>query len=99
MSDSMTAGIWLTQLDYDEKTVERAKPVVMTPRGESKPSTEKVLERYLLISGAASSMGEEGTALIGRFIEKLKDNTSFYADFSDIELGNIKRSSPAIRRS
>ena len=91
MSDSMTAGIWLTQLDYDEKTVERAKPVVMTPRGESKPSTEKVLERYLLISGAASSMGEEGTALIGRFIEKLKDNTSFYADFSDIELGNIKR--------
>ena len=36
-------------------------------------------------------MGEEGTALIGRFIEKLKENASFYSDFSDIELGSIKR--------
>jgi hypothetical protein len=36
-------------------------------------------------------MGEEGTALIGRFIDKLKNNLSFYSDFSDIELGSIKR--------
>jgi hypothetical protein len=92
LSDSVTPGIWLTQLDYDERLVERAKTAANTSKGqEGKVATEKILERYLVISGAASSMGEEGTALIGRFIKNLKENGSFYADFSDIEFGNIKR--------
>ena len=91
LSDSVTPSIWLTQLDYDEKTTERPKAGAVAARGENRQATEKVLERYLIISGAASSMGEEGTALIGRFIEKLKENASFYSDFSDIELGSIKR--------
>ncbi len=36
-------------------------------------------------------MGEEGTASIGKFIKSLKDNNSFFSDFSDIDLGSIKR--------
>lgn len=91
LSDSVTPGIWLTQLGYDEKTTEKSKTQVGPARGDNRQATEKVLDRYLVISGAASSMGEEGTALIGRFIEKLKENPSFYSDFSDIELGSIKR--------
>jgi len=91
LSDSVTPGIWLTQLEYDEKMTERPKAGAATAKGDGKQATEKVLERYLVISGAASSMGEEGTALIGRFIEKLKENPSFYSDFGDIELGSIKR--------
>ena len=91
LSDSVTPGIWLTQLEYDEKTTEKPRAVPGAAKGESRQATEKTLERYLVIHGAASSMGEEGTALIGRFIEKLKQNPSFYSDFSDIELGNIKR--------
>ena len=96
LSDSVTPGIWLTQLDYDEKMIERPKvsPVTVSKAKEgveSKAATEKVMERYLIISGAASSMGEEGTALIGRFIKSMKENPSFYSDFSDIELGSIKR--------
>lgn len=96
LSDSMTPGIWLTQLEYDEKLIERPKPAAANMArakegAEAKLPMEKVIERYLIISGAASSMGEEGTALIGRFIKNLKDNQSFYSDFSDIELGSIKR--------
>lgn len=93
LNDAMTPGIWLTQLDYDEKLVEkpRAGSAQKGKDAQGKPAMEKVLERYLVISGAASSMGEEGTALIGRFIKSLKENPSFYSDFGDIELGNIKR--------
>lgn len=92
LSDSVTPGIWLTQLDYDERIIERPKAVANISKGqEGKVATEKILERYLIISGAASSMGEEGTALIGRFIKGLKENQTFYSDFSDIELGSIKR--------
>ncbi len=95
MNDAITPGVWLTQLEYDEKLVERpragASNAQKAREAQGKPAMEKVLERYLIISGAASSMGEEGTALIGRFIKSLKENPSFYSDFGDIELGNIKR--------
>lgn len=95
MNDAITPGVWLTQLEYDEKLVERPRAGASNAQKaravQGKPAMEKVLERYLVISGAASSMGEEGTALIGRFIKSLKENPSFYSDFSDIELGSIKR--------
>jgi len=96
LSDSITPGIWLTDLSYDERFVERPKIVPVDtskgkPAGEGAAGMEKVMERYLIISGAASSVTEEGTALIGRFIKSLKENPLFYSDFSDIELGNIRR--------
>lgn len=95
LSDSMTPGVWLTQLEYDEKLTEKPKSSAAAVKGkngaEGKPVMEKVLERYLIISGSASNTGEEGTALVGRFIKNLKENPAFYSDFSDIELGAIKR--------
>ena len=92
LSESMTPGIWLTELEYDEKLTEVPNPVNTDPT-KKKPgqAAESILSRYLILSGAASSMGEEGTALIGRFIKSLKDDPAFYSDFSDIELGTIKR--------
>jgi len=92
LSDTMTPGIWLTELEYDEKITDIPKPVnadLTKKKGGQAP--ESVLSKYLILSGAASSMGEEGTALIGRFIKSLKDDPAFYSDFSDIELGTIKR--------
>lgn len=97
LSDSVTAGIWLTELSYNEKLTERpvpsgaSAPKAKAAAGPSKPAVEKVVLKYLIISGFASTIGEEGTALIGKFIKGLKDNDSFYSDFSDIELGAIKR--------
>jgi len=97
LSDSMTPGIWLNEVSYDEKVTERASQQDgraannKSRKDTSKASPEKILSRYLILSGYASSMGEEGTALIGKFIKSLKDNPSFYSDFSTIELGVIKR--------
>ena len=101
LSDSMTPGIWLNELSYNEKIAEApaaaADLVPAAKKNSGQGSVQKAVRpektamRYLIISGYASSMGEEGTALIGKFIQSLKDNASFYSDFKDIELGNIKR--------
>lgn len=95
LSDSMIPGIWLTELQYDEKITGASKPANAGPAkklgGEGKQVSEKTISKYLILFGAASGMGEEGTALIGRFIKSLKENAEFYSDFSDIELGTIKR--------
>ncbi len=92
LSDSMTPGIWLTELEYDEKIRALPKSAEAGPaKKKGGQSAEETLSRYLILYGAASSMGEEGTALIGRFIKSLKDDPEFYSDFSDIELGTIKR--------
>ena len=96
LCDSMTPGIWLTELGYYEKLSEITKPAKINlrkagPDFEAKPQVEKVVLKYLTIFGMASSMGEEGTALIGRFMKSLKSNSDFYSDFSDIELGTITR--------
>ena len=94
LSDSVTPGIWFTELEYDEKLTD-APNIADTDStknrpGESKQTAEKILSKYLILSGAAYSKGEEGAALVGRFIKSLKDNPEFYSDFSDIELGTIK---------
>lgn len=92
LSDAMTPGIWLTELEYNEKLADVLKPAnTDSTKKIGGQAAENVLSKCLIISGAASSMGEEGTALIGRFIKSLKDDAEFYSDFSDIELGTIKR--------
>ena len=96
LNDSIVPGIWLSDITYDEKIGERTMQVVTKQAAAGgknqtlKQSTEKVVLRYLVISGYASSMGEQGTASIGKFIQSLKDNPGFYSDFSGIELGSIK---------
>lgn len=95
LSDSVTPGIWLSSLEYEEKLGERLvqnqkQANVKGKTQPGRPSTEKVALRYLIISGYASSMGEQGTALVGKFIQSLKDNAGFYSDIADIELGSIR---------
>lgn len=95
LSDSMMPGIWLSELNYEESTGERplavvAKAVAGKGKVQAKPQMEKTVMRYLVISGYATSKGEEGTALVGKFIQSLKNNAGFYADMKDIELKSIK---------
>jgi hypothetical protein len=95
LSDSVPAGIWLSELLYDEKVSEKTLPVPQKGRNDAeaprRPAVEKVFFRQILLSGFATGMGEEGTALVGKFIKALKDNSPFFSDFHDIELGAIKR--------
>ena len=92
LSDSMTPGVWLTNLLYEEKEVDRASQAGAgnKKREAITPRVEKITLRYLMISGYASSMGEEGASLIGKFIKSLKDNPVLSSHFSEIELGSIK---------
>lgn len=94
LSDSMTPGVWLTGLSYDEKEEERPAPERQYNKKKEavRPKVEKVTLRYLVLSGYASSMGEQGAALIGKFIKSLKDNPVLASYFSEIELGSIKAS-------
>jgi hypothetical protein len=81
LNESMTPGIWLTELSYDERAAGVA----------ARPSGEKTAGRFLIITGYASGQGEQSTALVGRFIKSLKENPEFYSSFGDIELGAIRR--------
>lgn len=94
LSDSVTPGIWLSELSYEERASEisvddDSSSANSGRRTNSKKKVKKIF-KYLIISGYASSMGEQGTALIGKFIQSLKDNRNFYSDFDSIELGSIK---------
>ncbi|MDP2912511.1 MAG: hypothetical protein Q8N91_00700 [Candidatus Omnitrophota bacterium] len=92
LSDSMTPGIWLSELDYYEAPNERpvGRSAVKGKLDTAGAPSEKMVIKYLMISGYASSMGEQGTALIGKFIKSLKENSGFYSDLSEIELKSIK---------
>ncbi len=96
LSDSMAQGIWLTALTYEEKPSDIPVQVkaYSSPAGNKKEimktETKRVNLKFLNISGYASSMGEQGTALIGKFIKGMKENPSFFSDFSDIKLESIK---------
>lgn len=46
---------------------------------------------YLIIRASAASRTKDEPALIGKFMQNLKDDTLFSAEFSGIELGPIKK--------
>jgi hypothetical protein len=95
LSDAMTQGIWLTGISYEEKpsniSVQVKVPNNIPGKKEIvKTETQMTNLKYLNISGYASSMGEQGTALIGKFIKSMKDRSDFFSDFSEINLESIK---------
>ena len=77
INDLMISGIWLKELTFEkQKTRTKAK----TEYPES-----------LVIRGSAASRTKDEPALIGRFMQNLKDDPSFSSDFTEIELGPIKK--------
>ncbi len=95
ISESMTSGVWLSELSYESKVAEKAvqsnsRTTNNKKKTTTSPLTEKVVTSSLVISGYTSQMGESGAALVGKFIKSLKTNADFYSDFSDIALVSIK---------
>jgi len=81
LSDSMTPGVWLNELVYDENPA----PGAQTAKGKG-----SIMPGRLIISGYAAGSGEQGAALVGKFIKSLKDNEAFYSDFSEVDLVAVK---------
>lgn len=96
LSDSMTPGIWLSEMSYDERQVEKYVPAPARQAqgkdaGEPPPMVRQVARnRILVIAGYAAGAGDQGTALVGKFIKSLKEAADFNADFSDIVLDSIR---------
>lgn len=98
LSDSVVSGIWLSELSYEERVNEKAPPLSAAAgtTAKSKPDAARLSRRsilkYLVMSGYALNAGGQGTALIGKFMNGLKDNPGFYSDFRQIELVSMKSS-------
>lgn len=58
---------------------------------EGQKTAEGKVTQSLIIRGSAASRIKNEPALIGRFMQNLKDDPSFSQDFSEIELGPITK--------
>lgn len=98
LSDSLTPGIWLSTLSYDERVTEKMVPAPRSASGGKKPVEGEAppmvrqasTTRILILTGYAAGAGEQGLSLVGKFIKSMKENPDFIADFSDIVLGSSK---------
>ena len=75
INNLITGGIWLKELVLEKQKAET----------KDKPAA------FLIIRGSAASRTKDEPALIGRFMQNLKEDASFSADFAEIELGPIKK--------
>ena len=76
ISDSLVSGVWLRSLDIK--------------KGES-PGEPGILRQSLILEGSSMAGGETEEGSVGKFVNSLKDNTSFSSDFDDIELAKVER--------
>jgi Tfp pilus assembly protein PilN len=83
LSDSMVDGIWLNSLFLEE---EATRPAARIPVQQSLPKQSLVLKGLAL----SSDMGEEA-AIVGAFMQSLKNNKDFFKDFDSIKLLSIQR--------
>ena len=58
--------------------------------GAAKPMAETAMAGALVMSGYASGVGEQGTALIGKCIKSLQDNKDFYSNIASVDLVSTK---------
>jgi Tfp pilus assembly protein PilN len=83
VSDSISKGIWLSELYM----AEGAAPDAV---GAATEGGDQSQVRYLRISGSAVGQGDE-TASIGKFITELKQNALLGELFDDVRLSNINQ--------
>lgn len=85
LSDAMTPGIWLTELNYDERPVSGAR--ASAPPDNANGS---LMGGTLALIGYASGAGEQGATLVGRLIKSLKESEPFFKDFARIDLVSVR---------
>ena len=85
----MTDGVWLNSLYL---SIEAPDADAMMMQDFSQPQVIPPEIQTLVLKGTAvsPSPGEE-TAVVGKFIESLRDNKDFFADFQDIKVTTIER--------
>jgi Tfp pilus assembly protein PilN len=92
LSSTLTEGVWLTSLYL---TTEASEPQGGTPASQTTaytPPQQMPPRQVLVLQGSAVSQspGEEA-AVVGKFMESLRNSKDFFADFEDIKLSSIQR--------
>ncbi|MBU3933863.1 MAG: PilN domain-containing protein, partial [Candidatus Omnitrophica bacterium] len=82
LSELMVSGIWLNELKVEPWTKVKVQPLA---QAKGQPL------KYLIIQGSCASRTKDEPALIGRFMQNLKDDPLFSSDFAEIELGPIEK--------
>lgn len=88
LSDAMTQGIWLSEVSYDERPGGRMRAA--PGRAGRAQRQAMTMPGMIVMTGYAASAGDQGTALVGRFIKSLRESDEFFSDFSGIELVSVK---------
>ncbi|MFH1045461.1 MAG: hypothetical protein V1727_00670 [Candidatus Omnitrophota bacterium] len=76
VNDLMVPRVWLSEFSLRE---------------EKEELENKGTGKLLIIRGSAASRTKDEPALVGMFMQNLKDDPVFSEDFSDIELGPIRK--------
>lgn len=102
LSNLIPEGVWLSSISLESKVemVPSKQPVKAKGKGgsdetqaQASVSMEKKETKVLVIRGSTVSLkkGEEIVDLVGAFINRMKEDESFFKDFSSIELGPGQR--------
>lgn len=75
LSDSLVPGVWLRSIDVK--------------KGEA--TAEPGILKELLVIDGSSVVTDGKEDAIGKYVNSLKDNTSFSGDFDEIELSKVER--------
>ncbi len=94
LNNSLIDGMWLNSLSLSVEHVKPDNQPRAPVRGghmQQAPIQPKDKETLVLQGTAVSSGSEDATAIVGRFIDSLKNNESFFKDFEDIKLSSVQR--------
>jgi len=89
---SVTDGVWLKSLYLALAELENVGPVDPMAHAGYGAAPVQAARQVLVMEGCAvsPSPGEEA-AVVGKFIESLRNNVEFFQDFEDIKLSSIQR--------
>jgi len=92
LSAGVTDGVWLRSLYLNTAELQNAAGVNPMAAAGYGAVPEQLARQVLVIEGSAvsPSSGEEA-AVVGKFIESLRNSKEFFEDFEDIKLSSIQR--------
>ena len=97
LSDLMPDGVWLNHISISSRAEMIASsappPKDSKEKEKTAPKAERREYKVLVLRGNTMSVkrGEVILDLVGKFMERLKNDEGFFQDFSNVELTSIER--------
>lgn len=97
LNQAMIDGVWLTSLFLKEEEPQEGPSATIYTQEITTPDTTPanlgpVVRQTIVLTGSVISPSPGGEpAIIGKFIESLRNNKGFFRDFGDIKLSSVQR--------